>query len=268
MVRVGVAKLREELEQLFPGKWLSGGESPRALKSGIEHIDNTLAAGLIRRHLTEWVGGASSGKTTVLRSICANWCATGLSIIYVDTFDRLLASDWSEIGSPSNFWVLRSSRNGLNGQQINAGNSTKYDCVKNALWACEQLIRSRAFDVVIIDLADRGVITSNIYARLKRSLERSNASLIVLRDNDSDDSLSSQSSSSGWGANSRVDFGFVTPIKIEHGVNGPVALVPTIRGSISKDGMSKSLEVSVAPYVANRLFTHSPVPDRRTPKKR
>jgi hypothetical protein len=115
--------------------------------------------------------------------------------------------------------------------------------------------------VVIIDLADRGVITSNIYARLKRSLERSNTSLIVLKDDDS-------TSSHSWGASARMDFGFIAPIKVVAGINGPAAIVPTIRGALSKDGLSKSLEVTVSPYVPNRLFTHTPVPDRRTPKKR
>lgn len=94
MVQVGVANLRRELEQLFPGKWLSAKESARVLKSGVESLDAVLSPVLIRRHMSEWVGSASSGKTTVLRTICANWCATGLNIIYIDTFDRLLASDW------------------------------------------------------------------------------------------------------------------------------------------------------------------------------
>lgn len=56
MVRVAVANLKQELEQLFPGKWLSAGESARTLKTGIEQIDLTLSAGLVRRqdHRVGW----------------------------------------------------------------------------------------------------------------------------------------------------------------------------------------------------------------------
>lgn len=263
MVQVGVANLSRELEQLFPGKWLSAKESARVLKSGVESLDAVLSPVLIRRHMSEWVGSASSGKTTVLRTICANWCAIGLNIIYIDTFDRLLASDWALVGTENKgrFWVLRSGDCADLDGQTRYGQHHKYDYVKNALWACEQLIRSHAFDVVILDLADRGVITSNINARLKRSLERSNASLVVLRDDDS-------TSSAFSGSVGRVDFNFIEPIKVEQGVSGPVAIVPTIRSNVFKAGLSRSLEVSVAPYVPNRLFTHSPVPDRRTSKKR
>lgn len=249
---VSVATLRRELEQLFPGKWLSGGESSRALKTGLEQID-LLSSGLLRRHVTEWVGNSSSGKTTVLRTICANWCASGLNIIYVDTFDRLIASDWCSVDSKGRFWVLRSKLEDEYG---------KRDYLKDALWACEQLIRSRVFDVVILDLAERG-ITSSIYTRFKRSLERSNTSLIVLRD---DSSTSPRES--GWGSSMRLDFNFAAPIRSELGVSGIATIVPTIKGSICRDGMSKNMEVSVAPYVQNRLFTHPPVPDRRTPKNR
>lgn len=266
MVRVAVADLRQELEQLFPGKWLSGGESARTLKTGIESFDKTFAAGLVRRQITEWTGGASSGKSTVLRTICANWCASGLNVIYVDTFDRLLPSDWSDVARDTSgrFWVLRSGA--AANYPANRASTTppafnQYDLLKNALWGCEQLIRSRAFDVVIIDLADRGMVTSNIYARLKRSLERSNASLIVLKDDPSNGSQS-------WGASAQMQFGFVAPLKVLAGLNGPAAIVPTIASSLFRDGMSRSLEVTVAPYVPNRMFTHTPVPDRRTPKAR
>ncbi len=273
MVQVGVANLRKELEQLFPGKWLSPGESVRALKTGLSFLD-VLSPALVRRHLTEWFGSSSSGKTSVLRTLCSRWCASGLNIVYIDTFDRLLASDWCDVGNKNEgrFWVLRG---GVTILEREAG----LDYTKNALWACEQLIRSQAFDVVILDLAERGVITSSVHARLKRSLERSNTSLIVLRD---DDSLSSDSemgkfSSPVSSAAGRVDFGFVEPVRIEYGVDGPISITPTIRSTIARailragmgvSGGGKSLEVSVSPYVSNRLFTHPPVPDRRTSKKR
>lgn len=258
---VTVANLKKELEHLFPGKWLSGGEVGRTLKTGIEQIDFGRSAGLLKRRVTEWVGTSSSGKTTVLRSICANWCATGLNVVYIDTFDRLLASDWCFFNNAKDekqgrFWVLRS----------NIDSAVKRDYVKDSLWACEQLIRSRVFDVVILDLGERNIITSNFYARLQRALERSKASLIVLKDDDS------FAQSASWGTNSRLSFNFARPVHFELGLTGHsddiATITPTIKGSILRDGMAENIEVSVASYVQNRLFTHPKVPDRSTSKTR
>lgn len=263
MVSVNVANLKQELEQLFPGKWLSGGEVGRTLKTGLDQIDLGPSAGLLRRRITEWVGAFSSGKTTVLRSICANWCANGLNVIYIDTSDRLVAADWCfpQTEKQGRFWVLRSS--GQSSDQRMVGNR---DSLKDSLWACEQLIRSRVFDVVILDMAEKNVITSNFYARLQRALERSKASLIVLRDDDS----SSQSAS--WGANLKLNFAFTSPVRLELGLTGRAddiaSILPTIHGAVWKDGRTSNLEVSVFSNVQNRLFAHPQVPDRRSSKAR
>lgn len=250
MVSVNVANLKQELEQLFPGKWLSGGEVGRTLKTGLDQIDLGPSAGLLRRRIAEWVGASSSGKTTVLRTICANWCANGLNVIFIDTNDRLVASDWCFPPSEKQgrFWVLRGNR----------------DSFKDSLWACEQLIRSRVFDVVILDLGEKNVIASNFYARLQRALERSKASLIVLRDDDS-------SSQPGWGASLKLSFVFTSPVRLELGLTGRddiASILPTIQGAVCKDGRSNNLEVSVFSNVQNRLFAHPQVPDRRSSKAR
>ena len=258
MVGGSVASLKRELEQLFPGKWLSGGEVNHSLKTGLASIDFGLSQGLPRRRITEWVGTTSSGKTTVLRTICANWLKAGLNIIYIDTFDRLIASDWCfPEGSKGKFWVLKSS--------IDKDPLSRRDFYRDALWACGELIRSWAFDVVVLDLGEKSIITSNLYARLQRALDRSKTSLIVLRDDDS------SVSSATWGANLRFAFGFSAPINCQLGLTGGgniATLSPTIKGFIFKDGMTKNLEVPVASYVSNRLFTHPQVPDRRVPKAR
>jgi hypothetical protein len=260
MVGASVANLKRELEQLFPGKWLSGGEVNHSLKTGLASIDFGLSQGLPRRRITEWVGTTSSGKTTVLRTICANWLKAGLNIIYIDTFDRLIASDWCfPEGSKGKFWVLKSN--------LDKEPFSKRDVYRDALWACGELIRSRAFDVVVLDLGEKSSITSNLYARLQRALDRSKTSLIVLRDDDS----SSSPASATWGANLRFAFGFSSPINCQLGLTGVgnvATISPTIKGFIFKDGMTKSLEVPVASYVSNRLFTHPQVPDRRSSKSR
>ena len=265
MVGGSVASLKRELEQLFPGKWLSGGEASHSLKTGLASIDFGLSRGLPRRRITDWVGTTSSGKTTVLRTICANWLKAGLNIIYIDTFDRLIASDWCfpEERGRGKFWVLKSN---TDSGVINKSR----DIYKDALWACGELIRSRAFDVVVLDLGEKSSITSNLYARLQRALDRSKTSLIVLRDDDS--SISQDlSANATWGADLRFAFGFSTPIHCQLGMTGAsnvVSILPTIKGFIVKDGMTKSMEVAVHSHVSNRLFTHPQIPDRRSSKTR
>ncbi|MBU6454461.1 MAG: hypothetical protein KGS72_22015 [Cyanobacteria bacterium REEB67] len=258
MVGGSVANLKRELEQLFPGKWLSGGEVNHSLKTGLASIDFGLSRGLPRRRITEWVGTTSSGKTTVLRTICANWLKAGLNIIYIDTFDRLIASDWCfpEEGGRGKFWVLKSN--------MDKDPGSRRDFYRDALWACGELIRSRAFDVVVLDLGEKNSITSNLYARLQRALDRSKTSLIVLRDDDS-------SASDTWGSDLRFAFGFSAPIHCQLGLTGVgnvATILPTIKGFIVKDGMTKGLEVSVNSHVSNRLFTHPQIPDRRSSKTR
>ena len=151
--------------------------------------------------------------------------------------------------SQGRFWVLRNRNRDF----------------KDSLWACEQLIRSRVFDVVILDLGEKNVITSNFYARLQRALERSKASLIVLRDDES-------SQPASWGANLKLSFAFTSPVRLELGLTGHAddiaSILPTIQGAVLKDGRSNNLEVSVFSNVQNRLFAHPQVPDRRSSKTR
>src|SRR5215471_11341337 len=124
-----VAALKEHLETLFPGKWVSPGQERRkTLLTGVAEIDQSLPRGLARQHITEWGGPASSGKTTILRAVIANWCASWFNVAYVDTGNKLIAYDWAFVeqgkcntvpdsmdvraaSSPGRFWVIRPSDN-------------------------------------------------------------------------------------------------------------------------------------------------------------
>ncbi|MBI4533587.1 MAG: hypothetical protein HY711_06530, partial [Candidatus Melainabacteria bacterium] len=131
-----VAALKQHLESLFPGKWVSSQELQKALRTGLPTIDRILTSGLVRQRITEWVGSLSSGKTTVLRMVIANWCTAGFHIAYIDLEDKLVASDWSfELNSdnPGRFWVVK----------LSSRRQPHYYII------CDQLLRSNAFDVVI-----------------------------------------------------------------------------------------------------------------------
>lgn len=271
-----LANLRQHLESLFPGKWVGADYKQKTLLTGLPEIDQSLSRGLVRQRITEWIGPLSSGKTSVLRAIIGNWCASGFNVAYIDTEDRLVAADWIflEQGKcqtlPDNmtpplasgqttgrFWVIRNL-------PIPAGRDNsrpRSRTTHNHLWAADELIRANAFDVVILDLGSSErtkPISSRVYARLQNSLSKSKAALILLRD--------SELSHPGWGCSAQIGFRWGPVLNCIEGLHGNVLILPSIHCSVTKDGLSHMAEVQVSSHVANRLFTHSSIPDRRTPK--
>jgi len=272
-----VLNLRKQLEQLFPGKWLTGNERTRNLQTGVPEIDNGISRGIARRRITEWMGSVSSGKTTLLRSAISNWCAAGLSVAYIDTEGRLMASDWAFIDQgEGKFWIVRPPDANTISAPVNrvvplVSKRSLYS--QEATWSADQFIRSNAFDVVILDFGAidpsdqkrRGMsyspVSSRVYARLQRSLDRSKAALIIVRDG------TPSVATDSWGCYSRFSFDLGTSIKCEAGLAGVAMITPTIQCRVERDGMNQTLEVNVGGSVQNRLFTHPQVPDRRTSKR-
>lgn len=265
MNQQSVTLLKEQFEQLFPGKWLVDSRTHKNIQTGIPEIDFGILHGLSRKRMTEWSGTFSSGKTSVLRSIVARWCAANMQVVYIDTFDRLRASDWafvesgyagavplnmvpSAVKDPGKFWVVRN----LKGPKIE----------HDALWSVEQLIRSGMFDILIFDLGGSLSISSKIAARLQRSLEKSRTVLILLKDEDVE-----SDANSSWGCHSRFSFGWSSSsMHCEIGLSGVVSIIPSIKTEMWKEGMTKNIEVNIQSHVTNCLFTHPQIPDRRTPK--
>lgn len=271
-----VSNLRKQFEQLFPGKWLSGSERSRNLQTGVPEIDEGISRGIARRRITEWIGSVSSGKTTLLRNAISNWCAAGLNVAYIDTEGRLLASDWAYIDQVhGKFWIVRPP----DANTISASNavvplvSKRSLYTQEATWSADQFIRSNAFDVVILDLGAidpsdqrrKGMsyspVSSRMYARLQRSLDRSKAALVIVRDG--------QLSSPGdtWGCHSRFSFDFGTKITCEPGLAGVAMITPTLKCRVERDGMNQNVEVNLTSTVQNRIFTHPQAADRRTSKR-
>jgi hypothetical protein len=134
------------------------------------------------------------------------------------------------------------------------------------------LIRANAFDVVVLDLgaSERTKpIHSRIYARLQNSLGKSKTALIILRDTEAHAAHpcdAGYASQAGWGSYARLNFNWGATFKNISGLMGTAMIVPSIQCNVVKDGLSQAGEVSFTFNVSNRLFTHSPVPDRRTSK--
>lgn len=128
-MQVRVAALKQQLEQLFPGKWLTAGKSQRYVQTGIPEIDNSVTGGVARKRITEWTGPMSSGKTSILRSAVSYWCSRGLNVAYIDTEGKLYPADWAfveqqwkrvnetvEIGPGSKSFNKEQTNQSLNGE--------------------------------------------------------------------------------------------------------------------------------------------------------
>lgn len=275
-----LATLRQHLENLFPGKWVRGDDRQKTLLTGLSEIDHSLMRGLARQRITEWSGPVSSGKTSVLRAIVSNWCASGFDVAYVDTENRLIPADWifldkgncgarpvglanrQKSSSSGKFWGIRNlSISNRDTAPPGASRFKKRLVAQEHLWAADELIRSNAFDVVILDLGaseQRRPITSRIYARLQNSLAKSKAALILLRDG--------EFLQPGWGCYAQIGFRWGLTWQSIEGLNGAITILPSIHCSVIKDGLAHTAEVQVISHVTNSLFTHPQVPDRRTPK--
>jgi len=284
-MNANVAVLKQQLEQLFPGKWLTGADGDKILRTGIRDIDAGIASGFARRQISEWTGISSSGKSTLLRGAVTYWCASGLNVAYVDTFSRLVAGDWAFVREglcgpvPLNMMQRKSHTNGEffavrvsenlaqqdNSDEAESNVARKKDIRLEACWVVEQLIRSAVFDAIVFDMGASISLSDRTFARLKRALERSKSALIILRDQHFRANLNG-TAGSGWGTHTSMQFKWTAPISYENGMNGIAMITPAIQGFISRDGMTQNMETRLNTHVPNRLFTHPQIPDRRTAK--
>ncbi|MBX9723091.1 MAG: hypothetical protein K2X81_16940 [Candidatus Obscuribacterales bacterium] len=290
-----VEALKQQLEHLFPGKWLSNGNRQRNISTSVEAIDSGITRGIARKRITEWSGPLSSGKTTLLRNAVAHWCAQGLNVAYIDCEGKLYPADWASVETHNSgkFWIVRPEEKIANSDStVLPLISKKNMLVQESIWSADQFIRSNAFDVVILDLGNNNLsgkknlgmgyssVPSRIYARLQRALDKSKAALIIASDSGLSPSLESSKdaeagkvknpaavgASNNWGCHARFIFNRGMAIRCEAGLNGIAMIVPTIRLSAWRDGLSQEVEVNLGSSVPNRLFTHPQIPDRRTSK--
>lgn len=302
-MQVRVEALKQQLENLFPGKWFSEQKRNRNIDTGLEAIDTGITRGIARKRITEWSGPLSSGKTTLLRNAVSHWCAQGLNVAYIDSEGKLYPADWAAIGSttPSiqnnltvidvdsqkgKFWIVRPADLETKDENVLPLVSKKNMLVQEAIWSADQFVRSNAFDVVILDLGKNDLsqrnlgmgyssVPSRIYARLQRALDKSKAALIIVSDTDSFLDSEEQeiavapkqaSGSNNWGCHARFVFNRGFAIRCESNLKGVAMIAPTVKLSAWRDGQSQEVEVNLGAAVPNRLFTHTPVPDRRTSK--
>ncbi|MFL5620672.1 MAG: ATPase domain-containing protein [Gemmatimonadaceae bacterium] len=219
-----------------------------ALPTGVAALDAVLVGGgLPRGRLTEIVGPAGSGKTTLTRAVVESTVAAHGWVAYVDAQRTLDARDWVHLGDAEGVWIIRPRDAG------------------RAAWCADVLLRSGAFALVVLDGAP--TLTKSAAVRLTRLARESNAAFVVLGER--------TGGASQLGGAVRLLVERPTPGKrrhppppthhsppVESGEWG-VGDTRTIAVRVEKGGTLRTVEVRCAIGVARRLCTHPEVPDRR-----
>ncbi|HEX8903336.1 MAG TPA: hypothetical protein VF771_00690 [Longimicrobiaceae bacterium] len=213
-----------------------------ALPTGVAALDAVLVGGgLPRGRLSEIVGPAGSGKTTLTRAIVESTVAAHGWVAYVDAQRTLDARDWVHLGDAEGVWIIRPRDAG------------------RAAWCADVLLRSGAFALVVLDGAP--MLTKSAAVRLTRLARESNAAFVVLGER--------TGGASQLGGAVRL---LVERTKRRHPppttphpppVGGDGWGVMSIAVRVEKGGTLRTVEVRCAIGVARRLCTHPEVPDRR-----
>jgi len=231
-----------------------------AIPTGIATLDAVLlGGGLPRGRLTELVGPAGSGKTTIARAIVEAAVRNCGWVAYIDAQRTLDPRDWAHLGDAEGVWMIR-----------------PHD-PSRAAWCADVLLRSGAFALVVLD--DAPALTRSNAVRLTRLARDANGALLVLGDH-------AGAATQLGGAvrlvverprpgqrrrHTRLDLRrSERPERavLEQGGSSSTSssdggATRTILVRVEKGGTLRTVEVSCAVAVARRLCAHPEVPDRR-----
>jgi hypothetical protein len=182
--------------------------STEVLATGVEDLDRLLKGGLPRGKLIEITGDLSSGKTSLLLSVCAQATEAAEFVAYVDAFSALDPEGAAVIGIDLRrlLWVRCTSENGTGGID---------EAVDKALKAVDILTRAGGFGVIALDLQPpppkRGIrVPLHLWFRLQRAIQGSPTTLLVLTRSRTAGSCWSHRSSRSADVRFRVDAPIVT----------------------------------------------------------
>ncbi len=145
------------------------------LSTGMKHLDLLLSGGIPRGQITEIIGPASSGKTSLLLSILSQATTRGEAVAYIDSFASLdpVFAQKAGIDLQRLLWV----RGG-----------TSF-LPEKTLKAADILARAGGFGVVVLDLETQGrevnpgsvqKIPFHCWFRLKRTVQGTPTILLIL----------------------------------------------------------------------------------------
>lgn len=174
-------KLDGTLTTALPA-WESRDDSA-ILATTVSVLDACLRGGLPRGQLSEVVGPASSGRTTLVLQAVAASTQRGELAALVDTFDRLDVASAAAAGIDLNrlLWIR--------GPSISLGTCTsRFDpdaVINRALKALNLVLQARGFACVVLDVADVPAavlrrIPFTTWLRVQRAIEGSDTACVLV----------------------------------------------------------------------------------------
>ena len=121
--------------------------------SGVSSLDTSLGGGWRRGEVSEILGGASSGRASVLCATLAAATARGELVALVDTFDRVdpITAAATGLDLSRVLWVRGPSLTPT--ATVSRRDSLVEGAVLRAVRACDLILRAGGFGVVALDLA-------------------------------------------------------------------------------------------------------------------
>jgi hypothetical protein len=232
------------------------GDAPPAagFRTGVGPLDAALqgAGGVPRGRITELLGAAGSGATSLARRLVGQALAAGAWVAYVDATRTLAPRDWAgaePADGGSRLWVVRPPD------------------PARAAWCADVLLRSGGFGLVLVDGAP--VLSRAVALRLLQLARDADAALVLLgagtRASDLGGALRLRlRAANGAGSGGGGAGGERPPHRRWRAESGGTwSAVQRAVITVEKGGTHRNVEVSCAVGVARRLCAHPEVPDRR-----
>lgn len=212
-------------------------------RTGVGALDAALhvTGGVPRGRLTELLGAAGSGVTTLARRLVGQALAAGAWVAYVDATCTLAPRDWADT---ERLWVVRPPDAG------------------RAAWCADVLLRCGGFGLVVVDGAP--VLSRAVAMRLLQLARDANAALVLVGTGTRASDLAGALRLRARAANAGAGAGERPPARRWRPEGGGTwSVVQRAVITVEKGGTHRNVEVSCAVGVARRLCAHPEVPDRR-----
>jgi hypothetical protein len=181
------AALRRQIEQDLEGRFPAAlTPAPRTIRevrsTGIDAADELLDGGLPVGAISEIVGPASSGRTTLALSFVARRTAEARVCAWVDVNDALDPESAAANGVNLKQLLWVRCRDSV---QTIAGKSKPWTRLDQALRATDLLLQAGGFAAIVVDLADTAPEHANriplaTWFRYRQAADRTRSSLLVL----------------------------------------------------------------------------------------
>jgi hypothetical protein len=186
------AQIERALEHRFPSVLTPAARAIREVAStGIHEIDELLNGGLPLGAISELIGSASSGRTSMALSFLAQRTSEANVCAWVDTHDTFDPESAAASGVCLNrlLWVRcrnipASSGSGI-AQKYPVGKDKPWTRLDQALRATDLLLQAGGFAAILLDLGDAAVEHANriplaTWFRYRQAADRTRCSLVVL----------------------------------------------------------------------------------------